>query len=104
MNKNFVKRFGEAIKRTIKRQREYGYAQDILKSWNNKGIKTLKQAKTEEVSFNNKLQKNYAQTQSKPVKNVPDWTDEGKLIRAGVDTTGMAQNERYKLAREMGLN
>ncbi|WP_223804578.1 hypothetical protein [Lactococcus protaetiae] len=50
------------------------------------------------------MQKNYAQTQSKPVKNVPDWTDEGKLIRAGVDTTGMAQNERYKLAREMGLN
>ncbi|MCT0050092.1 phage replisome organizer N-terminal domain-containing protein, partial [Lactococcus lactis] len=27
----------EAVKRAVKRQREYGYAQGILKSWNNKG-------------------------------------------------------------------
>ena len=48
----------EAVKRAVKRQREYGYAQGILKSWNRSGIKTLEQAKAEEVSFQNKSQNN----------------------------------------------
>ncbi|MGN8065488.1 DnaD domain-containing protein [Lactococcus lactis] len=95
----------EAVKRSVKRQREYGYAQGILKSWNNKGIKTLEQAKAEEVSFQNKSQKNQNKfQQQKPVKKAPEWTDEGRLIKAGVDTTGMTQNEMYKLAGEMGLH
>ncbi|WP_058212838.1 phage replisome organizer N-terminal domain-containing protein, partial [Lactococcus lactis] len=88
----------EAVKRAVKRQREYGYAQGILKSWNNKGIKTLEQAKAEEVSFQNKSQTNQNKfQQQKPVKKAPEWTDEGRLIKAGVDTTGMTQNEMYKL-------
>ncbi|MGX9819197.1 DnaD domain-containing protein [Lactococcus lactis] len=90
----------EAIKRAVKRQREYGYAQGILKSWNNKGIKTLDQAKAEEVSFQNNQNKFQ---QQKPVKKAPEWTDEGRLIKAGVDTTGLTQNEMYKLVGEMGL-
>lgn len=95
----------EAVKRAVKRQREYGYAQGILKSWNNKGIKTLDQAKAEEVSFQNKSQNNQNKfQQQKPVKKAPEWTDEGRLIKAGVDTTGMTQNEMYKLAGEMGLH
>lgn len=95
----------EAVKRAVKRQREYGYAQGILKSWNNKGIKTLDQAKAEEVSFLNKSQSNQNKfQQQKPVKKAPEWTDEGRLIKAGVDTTGMTQNEMYKLAGEMGLH
>lgn len=94
----------EAVKRAVKRQREYGYAQGILKSWNNKGIKTLDQAKAEEVSFLNKSQSNQNKfQQQKPVKKAPEWTDEGRLIKAGVDTTGMTQNEMYKLVGEMGL-
>lgn len=94
----------EAVKRAVKRQREYGYAQGILKSWNNKGIKTLEQAKAEEVSFQNKSQNNQNKfQQQKPVKKAPEWTDEGRLIKAGVDTTGMTQNEMYKLVGEMGL-
>jgi len=94
----------EAVKRAVKRQREYGYAQGILKSWNNKGIKTLDQAKAEEVSFQNKSQNNQNKfQQQKPVKKAPEWTDEGRLIKAGVDTTGMTQNEMYKLVGEMGL-
>ena len=94
----------EAVKRAVKRQREYGYAQGILKSWNNKGIKTLEQAKAEEVSFQNKSQTNQNKfQQQKPVKKAPEWTDEGRLIKAGVDTTGMTQNEMYKLVGEMGL-
>ena len=94
----------EAVKRAAKRQREYGYAQGILKSWNNKGIKTLDQAKAEEVSFQNKSQNNQNKfQQQKPVKKAPEWTDEGRLTKAGVDTTGMTQNEMYKLVGEMGL-
>ncbi|GAA3254904.1 Phage replication initiation protein [Lactococcus lactis subsp. lactis] len=94
----------EAVKRAVKRQREYGYAQGILKSWNNKGIKTLDQAKAEEVSFQNNSQNNQNKfQQQKPVKKAPEWTDEGRLIKAGVDTTGMTQNEMYKLVGEMGL-
>ncbi|MCT0080425.1 DnaD domain protein [Lactococcus lactis subsp. lactis] len=94
----------EAVKRAIKRQREYAYAQGILKSWNRSGIKTLEQAKAEEVSFQNKSQNNQNKfQQQKPVKKAPEWTDEGRLIKAGVDTTGMTQNEMYKLVGEMGL-
>lgn len=88
----------EAVKRAVKRQREYGYAQGILKSWNRSGIKTLEQAKAEEVSFQNKSQNNQNKfQQQKPVKPAPEWTDEGRLIKAGVDTTGMTQNEMYGL-------
>lgn len=95
----------EAVKRAVKRQREYTYAQGILKSWNRSGIKTLEQAKAEEVSFQNKSQSNQNKfQQQKPVKKAPEWTDEGRLIKAGVDTTGMTQNEMYKLAGEMGLH
>ncbi len=94
----------EAVKRAVKRQREYAYAQGILKSWNRSGIKTLEQAKAEEVSFQNKSQTNQNKfQQQKPVKKAPEWTDEGRLIKAGVDTTGMTQNEMYKLVGEMGL-
>ncbi|WP_195919068.1 phage replisome organizer N-terminal domain-containing protein [Lactococcus lactis] len=67
----------EAVKRAVKRQREYGYAQGILKSWNNKGIKTLEQAKAEEVSFQNKSQNNQNKfQQQKPVKKAPEWSNQ----------------------------
>ncbi|WP_187287185.1 phage replisome organizer N-terminal domain-containing protein [Lactococcus lactis] len=67
----------EAVKRAVKRQREYGYAQGILKSWNNKGIKTLDQAKAEEVSFQNKSQNNQNKfQQQKPVKKAPNWSNQ----------------------------
>jgi len=95
----------EAVKRSTKKQKDYAYAQGILKSWNRSGIKTLEQAKAEEVSFQNKSQNNQKNLQQqKPVKSAPAWTDEGRLIKAGVDTTGMTQNEMYKLAGEMGLH
>ncbi|WP_367293908.1 DnaD domain-containing protein [Lactococcus lactis] len=95
----------EAVKRSTKKQKDYAYAQGILKSWNRSGIKTLEQAKAEEVSFQNKSQNNQKNLQQqKPVKSAPEWTDEGRLIKAGVDTTGMTQNEMYKLAGEMGLH
>lgn len=98
----------EAVKRAVKRQREYAYAQGILKSWNRSGIKTLEQAKAEEVSFQNKSQNNQNKFQqqkpTKSTKGLPEWGDEYKLIKAGIDTTGMKQNEMYRLAGEMGLH
>ena len=95
----------EAVKRSTKKQKDYAYAQGILKSWNRSGIKTIEQAKAEEVSFQNKSQNNQnGFQQQKPVKSPPAWTDEGRLIKAGVDTTGMTQNGMYKLAGEMGLH
>ncbi|WP_240336491.1 DnaD domain-containing protein [Lactococcus lactis] len=67
----------EAVKRAVKRQREYGYAQGILKSWNRSGIKTLEQAKAEEVSFQNKLQNNQNKfQQQKQVKKAPNWSNQ----------------------------
>lgn len=67
----------EAVKRALKRQREYAYAQGILKSWNRSGIKTLEQAKAEEVSFQNKSQNNQNKfQQQKPVKKAPDWSNQ----------------------------
>lgn len=66
----------EAVKRAVKRQREYSYAQGILKSWNRSGIKTLEQAKAEEVSFQNKSQNNQKGfQQQKPVKPAPEWSN-----------------------------
>ena len=56
------------------------------------------------MGFQNKSQNNQNKfQQQKPVKKAPEWTDEGRLIKAGVDTTGMTQNEMYKLVGEMGL-
>ena len=67
----------EAVKRAVKRQREYAYAQGILKSWNRSGIKTLEQAKAEEVSFQNKSQNNQNKfQQQKPVKKAPNWSNQ----------------------------
>ena len=67
----------EAVKREVKRQREYAYAQGILKSWNRSGIKTLEQAKAEEVSFQNKSQNNQNKfQQQKPVKKAPNWSNQ----------------------------
>ncbi|MCT1195495.1 DnaD domain protein [Lactococcus lactis] len=67
----------EAVNRAVKRQREYAYAQGILKSWNRSGIKTLEQAKAEEVSFQNKSQNNQNKfKQQKQVKKAPDWSNQ----------------------------
>lgn len=94
----------EAVKRSVKRQKDYSYAQRILKSWDNKGIKTIEQTKAEEVEFLNKSQNSQKSFQQQnPVKKLPEWSDEAKLIKAGVDTTGMSQNEMYHLVREKGL-
>ena len=85
--------------RTIK------YVRSIIVNWENNNIKTPENYHAFEAERKQKFasnnQKNFQQ--QKPVKKAPEWTDEGRLIKAGVDTTGMTQNEMYKLVGEMGL-
>lgn len=86
--------------RTIK------YVRSIIFNWENNNIKTPENY----LAFEAERKRKYASNsqnkfqQQKPVKKAPEWTDEGRLIKAGVDTTGMTQNEMYKLAGEMGLH
>jgi DnaD/phage-associated family protein len=63
----------EALSRALDRNKpSWGYAKSILQSWVKKNIKTLDQAKAEEVDFQNQQtnRRNY-KLQSKEV--VPDW-------------------------------
>ena len=84
----------EAVKRAVKRQREYAYAQGILKSWNRSGIKTLEQAKAEEVSFQNKSQNNQNKfQQQKPVKKAPNWSNQ--IFEKDEETMTAEEFEEY---------
>ncbi|WFR75645.1 phage replisome organizer N-terminal domain-containing protein [Lactococcus lactis] len=86
--------------RTIK------YVRSIIVNWENNNIKTPENYHAFEAERKRKYASNSQNKfqQQKPVKKAPEWTDEGRLIKAGVDTTGMTQNEMYKLAGEMGLH
>ncbi|WP_196493801.1 Lin1244/Lin1753 domain-containing protein [Ornithinibacillus caprae] len=62
----------EAIDRALNRNKaNWGYAESILKSWHQKGIKTIDQAKAEEVQFQNQQANRFQGKQSQEV--VPDW-------------------------------
>ena len=95
----------EAMKRAVRQNKPFSTAMNILSFWDKKGIKTLNDAMAESVAFERKKSKPVnIKSQPSAGKKAPDWTDEAKLIRAGIDTTGMSQNEMYYLAREKGLN
>ncbi|WP_430515081.1 DnaD domain-containing protein [Lactococcus lactis] len=85
--------------RTIK------YVRSIIVNWENNNIKTSENYHAFESERKRKFASNNQNKfqKQKPVKKAPEWTDEGRLIKAGVDTTGMTQNEMYKLVGEMGL-
>ena len=85
--------------RTIK------YVRSIIVNWENNNIKTPENYHAFESERKRKFASNNQNKfqKQKPVKKAPEWTDEGRLIKAGVDTTGMTQNEMYKLVGEMGL-
>lgn len=65
----------EALKRSLDQNKpSWGYTKGILKSWHEKGIKTIDQANAEEVEFKNKQASNkpfYPRQQQAEV--VPDW-------------------------------
>ncbi|OEH53144.1 hypothetical protein AQ616_17850 [Oceanobacillus sp. E9] len=73
----------EALKRSLDRnKRNWGYAKSILNSWHHKNIKTVEQAKAEEVQFQNQRTHQqskkpyYPRQQSAAV--VPDWFKQNK--------------------------
>ena len=95
----------EAMKRAITSQKTFRYSKGILKNWDKNGIKTLDDAMAESTAFERAKSKvTDINSQSKAGKKLPEWSDEAKLIKAGVDTTGMSQNEMYHLVREKGLS
>ncbi|MEQ7260110.1 DnaD domain protein [Lactococcus garvieae] len=94
----------EAMKRAVRQSKTFKSALNILSYWDKNGIKTLEDAMAESAAFERKKYKSM-NTKSQPIagKKVPEWSDEAKLIKAGIDTTGMSQNEMYHLVREKGL-
>lgn len=59
----------EAMKRAIDRNKaSWGYAKSILQSWHEKGIRTIEQAKAEEIEY-----RNQHRPKPKRVEVVPDW-------------------------------
>lgn len=94
----------EAMKRAVRQNKPFSTAMNILSFWDKKGIKTLNDAMAESVAFERtKSKATDINSQPKAGKKLPEWSDEAKLIKAGIDTTGMSQNEMYHLVREKGL-
>ena len=62
----------EAMKKAVLNGKPYSYAKGIMKQWSNKGIKTVEDAKAEEVQFSNNHFK------KKPVRKevLPKWAEE----------------------------
>lgn len=96
----------EAMKRAVRQQKNFRTALNILDYWSRNGVKTLADAEVESKAFNQRKKQAVTENKVSPKagRNVPEWSDEAKLIKAGVDTTGMTQNEMYRLAGEMGLH
>ncbi|WKY24621.1 DnaD domain-containing protein [Lactococcus sp. bn62] len=85
-------------------ERTIRYVNGILKNWENKGIKNLADLENHESKRkNSKFKTQVSKQLPKNTKKIPEWSDEAKLIKAGIDTTGMSQNEMYHLVREKGL-
>lgn len=72
----------EALRRSINRNKaSWGYALSILRSWKRKNIKTIEQAKAEEIEFSNQQLTRYKNNSfSSPAKKeiIPDWFYERK--------------------------
>ena len=67
------KRYGtdlviEAMKRALKQQKKWNYAEGILKNWANENVKTLQDVEALETEFNNR------KTTNKSNKEI-DWDD-----------------------------
>lgn len=95
----------EAMKRAVRQQKSFKTALGILNYWERNGIKTLADAEAESKVFRRRKEQKVSEKKVPPKagRGLPEWSDEAKLIRAGIDTTGMSQNEMYNLVREKGL-
>lgn len=67
----------------------WGYAKAILKSWHDKGIKTMEQVKAEEVAFqNNQAQRRPFNQSHQPSVPEPDWFRNGEHERKAEEQNG----------------
>lgn len=67
----------------------WGYAKAILKSWHDKGIKTMEQVKAEEVAFqNNQAQRRPFNQSHQPSVPEPDWFRNGEHERKAAEQNG----------------
>lgn len=76
----------EAMKRALERNKTtWGYVKAILTAWCNKGIRTVEQARAEQVAFENRQKKKKAQRMGFGVGGkkevIPDWFYEQKRER-----------------------
>ncbi|MGM8212607.1 DnaD domain-containing protein [Virgibacillus sp. W0430] len=68
----------EAMKRSLERNKpSWGYTKSILKSWHEKGIKTIEQANAEDIEFKNQQQSRFSK-QPIQKETVPDWFKQRK--------------------------
>lgn len=65
----------EAMTRAALSQRNYRSAQNILKDWQRKGVKSLQDVQADDVNFRNRKQKNNSYNSSKVVKGAPEWSN-----------------------------
>ena len=69
----------EAMTRSLERNKtNWGYVKSILRSWHNKGIKTIEQARAEQVEFENQRQQRYQSNNKRSHEVVPDWFNDRK--------------------------
>ncbi len=65
----------EAMTRAALDKKSYRTAQNILKDWQRKGVKTLQDVEADDVNFRNRNQKSYSNTAKKVVKPAPNWSN-----------------------------
>lgn len=69
----------EAMTRSLERNKtNWGYVKSILRSWHNKGIKTIEQARAEQVEFENQRQQRYQSNNKRSHEVIPDWFNDRK--------------------------
>ena len=67
----------EAMLRALKNQKNFSYAEGILRNWRKNNIKTLEDATAEQVRFDNKMANNSFQVKRQGrVEQMPDWAKE----------------------------
>lgn len=92
----------EALSRSLDRNKpSWGYAKSILKSWENKGIKTIEQAKAEEVEFQNQQKARFKKINNRPAEVVPDWFRNRDQQHAQTPQSSEQKEEERKKLAEM---
>lgn len=99
----------EAMKRSVERnKRSWGYVKSILQSWLSKNIKTVEQAKAEEIEFKNQQQARFSKgNKAQRPEIVPDWFknkessfDTGQEQQEPTESQKQAHEEMLKMLND----